>query len=309
MVSLLKDNPLYNDVEPIYSTEEELACVKIALSEEFIDRFAYMRALIDAGEYSKRSFDLTTECIQLNSGNYSIWKFRRDCLKKLNLDLNEELQMISEVIRENPKNYQVWRHRQEIVQHLDDYSHETSFLLDIIKDDDKNYHAWQYRVWLLKNEKLKFNSEITFTNYLLVQDLRNNSAWHYRQVVFSESGKLENDEELYKSEVDFVLDAIKTVDNNESAWNYYFWLFTLSKDKESIIKYLDFTKTLDTESSRVQKYIFFIKVYSRLLNSKDTKLMEIDELKKEIKNCCNMLIQYDLTHTRYWEKIIQSLKM
>uniref|UniRef100_A0A0N5B414 Protein farnesyltransferase/geranylgeranyltransferase type-1 subunit alpha n=1 Tax=Strongyloides papillosus TaxID=174720 RepID=A0A0N5B414_STREA len=307
MVLLLKDNPLYSDVEPIYSTEEELACVRIALSEEFIDRFAYMRALVNAEEYSERSFNLTTECIQLNSGNYSIWKFRRDCLKKLNLNLKDELNMVSEVIRENPKNYQVWRHRQEIVQHLDDYSEETSFLLEIIKDDDKNYHAWQYRVWLLKNEKLKFDDEIAFTNYLLVQDLRNNSAWHYRQVVFNESGKLETDEEVYKSEITFVVDAIKTVDNNESAWNYYFWLFTLSKDNGSSMGFINFSKNLDTESSYIQRHVFLVKVYSRLLNNKDTKLMGHDELKKELKDCCSNLVNRDEVHSRYWKKIIQSI--
>lgn len=51
------------------------------------------------GKYSDRPTNIVTE-----SGVC----FRREILKELNKDLNNELDYVKTIIREHPKNYQVW---------------------------------------------------------------------------------------------------------------------------------------------------------------------------------------------------------
>uniref|UniRef100_A0A0N4ZX61 Protein farnesyltransferase/geranylgeranyltransferase type-1 subunit alpha n=1 Tax=Parastrongyloides trichosuri TaxID=131310 RepID=A0A0N4ZX61_PARTI len=303
MVYFAKDDPIFDDVKPIYPSKEEVACVKILFTDEFIDNFAYIRALIHSGEYSERAFDLSTKCLLLNPGNYSVWKYRRDCLLKLNKDFKEELNAISSTILKNPKNYQVWRHRQEIVNHLDDYSEESSFIQEILNEDSKNYHAWQYRVWLLKQGKLLFVEELEFINLMLADDIRNNSAWHYRQVVFGEFGNLENNKEAREKEMQFVMDAIQAIDNNESSWNYFFWICNITK--ENLEKGIQFAKKLEkeSESSRIHANVFLMKGYVKLLNENNC-----EDLKNDVRLSCNRLKEVDNNHSRYWEKIIEKLE-
>jgi len=103
--------PEWKDVIPIYLTDEENSAVRIAYSEKFGETFAFVRAILQTDEKSPRAFDLTSEALQLNPANYTVWNFRRVLLKFLKFDLKNELDFISETIFENPKNYQVWHHR------------------------------------------------------------------------------------------------------------------------------------------------------------------------------------------------------
>lgn len=61
-----------------------------------------------------RALELTKEALRLNAANYTVWQYRRDILKALNTDFEEEL-AYTEMI-DNPKNYQVWYHRRVIVE-------------------------------------------------------------------------------------------------------------------------------------------------------------------------------------------------
>lgn len=53
---------------------------------------------------------------------------------------------------------------------------------------------------------------------LLLDDIRNNSAWNQRYFVLKHTTNFE--QEIIDREVDFSLDKITTVKGNESAWNY-----------------------------------------------------------------------------------------
>ncbi|VDN32346.1 unnamed protein product [Cylicostephanus goldi] len=160
--ALYRDNPEWADVKPIYPTKEEEGAVRIAVSEQceycfclvsnnlnigIRDAFAYFRAVLASGEMSSRVFLLTEDCIQLNPANYTLWQFRRELLKKLEVDLSKELKYLDDIIMQTPKNYQVWHHRRCVVEWIGASvaENELTFTAQVIEDESKNYHAWQYR--------------------------------------------------------------------------------------------------------------------------------------------------------------------
>ena len=93
-----------NTVLLIYISHTCLAIFLIIV----VDVFNYFRAIVCSGEISQRALDLTQDAAELNPANYSVWHHRRFLLKKLNSNLNQEMDYCRAVIEEHPKNYQVW---------------------------------------------------------------------------------------------------------------------------------------------------------------------------------------------------------
>lgn len=52
---LYRDRVEWRDVTPIYNSDAEEAVVHIAATEEFVDAFAYLRALLNSNEASSRA--------------------------------------------------------------------------------------------------------------------------------------------------------------------------------------------------------------------------------------------------------------
>lgn len=90
--------------------------------------------------------------------------------------------------------------------------------------DSKNIHCWQYRQWILRklNRKNLMESEFQYTEFLLHEDVFNNSAWNHRffLIMASENYK-ESKFECILNEFNNILQYIDTsCEDNESFWNY-----------------------------------------------------------------------------------------
>jgi protein farnesyltransferase/geranylgeranyltransferase type-1 subunit alpha len=72
-------------------------------------------------------------------------QYRRECLKRLKSNLNDELDYLDGFSRDNPKNYQIWHHRRTVVEWLGNGDRELDFCNEVFKVDAKNYHAWAHR--------------------------------------------------------------------------------------------------------------------------------------------------------------------
>lgn len=103
------------------------------------------RALSFRKEFSERGLELSQMLLDINPASYTVWQYRRDCLRILGSDLMEELNFMDEFSSENPKNYQIWYHRRAVVEMLGDGSRELDFTAEVFEVDAKNYHAWAHR--------------------------------------------------------------------------------------------------------------------------------------------------------------------
>lgn len=218
---LYKDNSNWSDITPIYASKDEDLAVKIAVTEDFIDAFAYFRAVLIKDEKSERVMRLLEDCIRLNPANYTVWQYRRACLTELGSDLKKEMRYLNDIIQESSKNYQVWHHRRFIVEKMGESAvhDELRFCSEVIREEEKNYHAWQHRQWVVRTFKVSLDDELTFALKMLLIDSRNNSAYNYRYFLLTLYDKTE-DAERIAIEINLAKEFIQNIPNNESAWNY-----------------------------------------------------------------------------------------
>ena len=140
------------------------------------------------------------------------------------------------------------QHRHVIVTSLADPSREIPFTTRALGFDAKNYHTWAYRQRALSHfyqDQLHhpeiWNQELSFTESMLNNDVRNNSAWNHRWFTvferFQKPSERTIDEEikqvlLVTNDVTaqanlqtlcmyrFTKAKIELAPNNPSAWNY-----------------------------------------------------------------------------------------
>lgn len=62
-----------------------------------------------------------------------------------------------------------------------------------------------------------FENELVFVDRLIGADLRNNSAWNQRYFVLNHTGF---GDDVIHYELNYVMNRIRLVKNNESTWNY-----------------------------------------------------------------------------------------
>ena len=172
----------WGDVTPVPQDDGPSPVAAINYSSIYSELMGYFRAVLVSEEYSARTVALTEEILKHNAANYTVWYFRRNAIKALDMSLSEEIDFMDKFASDNPKNYQIWHHRREIAKLLDDCKRELAFTERVFKVDPKNYHAWAHRQWALKHFN-EWDNELTFVEELMEEDIRNNSAWNQRWFV------------------------------------------------------------------------------------------------------------------------------
>ena len=216
---------LFCDIFPIPQDDGSNPVVSIQYTEKYSKLMDIFRAIIVTKEYSDRVLMLTKLLLLENAANYTVWQYRRDCIRRTNYDLEKELDFLDSFSDDNPKNYQIWHHRRCIVEIYENAYRELAFINKIFETDAKNYHAWAYRQWVVR----KFNlwvDELACIDFLIDADIRNNSAWNHRWFVVHNyllqlpSVTSEKTVEILNNELEYVFKSINLVKLNESAWNY-----------------------------------------------------------------------------------------
>jgi hypothetical protein len=103
-----RDRPEWKDIEPLPQDDGPNPVVKIAYTDNFQDVYDYLRAVMNKNEKSLRALHLTTDAIDCNPANYTVWHYRREILQELKMDLTEEFAFAEEIVLNEPKNYQIW---------------------------------------------------------------------------------------------------------------------------------------------------------------------------------------------------------
>ncbi|KAG7288882.1 hypothetical protein NEMBOFW57_005242 [Staphylotrichum longicolle] len=238
-------DPEWDDVQPVVLEEPEGALAAIAYPADYGEAMAYLRAVMQAKEYSPRCLRLTEYIIGMNPAHYTVWLYRAANVFALKLPIPDEMAWLNRVALENLKNYQIWHHRHLLVENyfpaiaadpaaIEAFAtQERLFLQKILAEDTKNYHVWSYRSYLVGKLNL-FGSaeELRAIEAMIDDDVRNNSAWSHRFfLVFSNPAHAtpgvaatEADPKVPAAvvdrEVEYAQQKIRLAPQNQSGWNY-----------------------------------------------------------------------------------------
>lgn len=294
-----RERKTWADVVPVPQDDGPDPACPIAYTDEYRDVMDYFRALVKSDELSARAFNLTTDAIELNAANYTVWHFRRRVIDELKVDLQMELDYIGEMIEENPKNYQVWYHRRALIERIGDGANEPQFTEEILQIDAKNYHAWQHRHWAMEKFGLFATlpgNGLGYVDTLLAEDVRNNSAWNHRYWVHTQTGGFTP--AVLGTEVTYALRKLSVVTDNESAWNY---IKGICEHSENGL--LDFpavkARALELQATPGQMSTHPM---STLLDvyELEAKAGQVDATTAAT-DLCAALEQHDAVRVRYWE--------
>ncbi|KAI0104870.1 putative geranylgeranyltransferase type I alpha subunit [Nemania sp. FL0031] len=238
-------DPAWDDVVPIPQEEPEGALSAIAYADDYAEAMSYLRAVMAVKEYTPRCLQLTEAIIDMNPAHYTVWLYRFDIVKALNISVPAELEWLNEVSFEHLKNYQIWHHRQQLVdlyyptiqadaEAVEAFAlEEHNFLMQMFSKDTKNYHVWCYRQYLVRKLDLwGSDPEANCVDAMIEQDLRNNSAWSHRFFIVFNNPTLttpnslatEHDplvpEFVIRREIEYAQEKIILAPQNQSSWNY-----------------------------------------------------------------------------------------
>ncbi len=182
---------------------------------------------------------------------------------------------------------------------------EKIFVAFMAKQDSKNYHGWQHRQWLIK-EFNQFDGELDYTEELIEDDIRNNSAWNQRYYVISNTTGFTDP--VLNNEIEFTCHKIRLAPNNESAWNYLRGILSpIGINSYDLVKQMceELYETIETHRSP-HLLSFMVDSIDDLLE----KQLKKDEnlLNKGLKLCEDLANQIDSIRKEYWNYIARQLQ-
>ena len=306
MTSLVFNPDEYSDLVLVPQDDGPRPIAPITYSSNYVELMDIFRGLLLAEEISARGLALTTELIDYNAANYTVWHYRRQCLKTLNPTdepegLNQELQWVSQVGGSNPKNYQIWFHRRALVDILgtaEAGDNELAFTASVFEEDAKNYHAWGHRQWVLERFNL-MAAELSFVNKCLTTDVRNNSAWNQRWFYYAhtEPAGAPFRPETLRQEIAFCFQKLDVVLKNQAAWAYLEGLL----EGQS---YADFPEVEAYVRAKIAASLGVPPVLSVLVDILEQQAAAdaetAQERREEATRLCVQLAQDDPIRAKYW---------
>ena len=212
---------MYPDIPLISQDDGPGNVVKIMYTPDFTLAMDMFRGVLSTGEKSQRVLMLLWAVMKLNPSNYTVWKYRRDCLQAIGADVVSELQLIAKLAITTPKNFQLWHHRRDVLLTLAPDAvappfDEIGLCSTILEKDAKNYHVWSHRKWCVMKYSALYEGEMAYTGALIQEDVYNNSAWNYRHFLMER----DSNPAIRRSEITFALRALSLVPDNESPLTY-----------------------------------------------------------------------------------------
>ncbi|EKX73214.1 protein farnesyltransferase alpha subunit, putative [Theileria equi strain WA] len=186
---MLNDESVWEDLfYDDHSTRSSNGPFLFEISKEVLDERvdSLMRKLIKRREYSTRGLYITTILIKLNPANYTAWYYRNECINRLNISLEDELDFTRKITLESIKSYQPWNHRRNICQLANNCFNELEYIKLEIATSPKNQCAWSHLTWLVDTfgiDEDGINKEIEFIDFLIGSDSYNNSVWNYKNFI------------------------------------------------------------------------------------------------------------------------------
>ncbi|GAA5971708.1 hypothetical protein JCM3765_007623 [Sporobolomyces pararoseus] len=319
----------WEDLQPVPQNDAPNCLVPIAYHEQYRDAMDTFRALVQKGEKSQRTLEVTEGLIQMNPGHYSVWKYRADTLLELKTELVQELELLDAMVKHHLKSYQVWQHRRTIVLALDDPSRELEFTAKALSFDSKNYHTWAYRQFILchfysdaedkpssssttttkEERKRVWDEELEYVEKLIREDIRNNSAWNQRFFVAFESQM--GGEDVGEREIQYAKTQLAISPNNPSAWNYLRGVLTrLSIPLSNVLPFV-LPLALNTPdsmppneppvSSSAQLPAWLAIEFLADAKSQEAEKEKKKEIGEEAAVLFRSLVEYDPIRRFYWE--------
>jgi len=153
-----------------------------------------------------------------------------------------------------------------------------------------------------------FDNELVYVDRLIAADVRNNSAWNQRYFVLKYLGFTP---EILQREINYVMNRIRIVKNNESTWNFLRGILqhgdgTLDQFPEVV----EFCEDLYETGVRSPYLLsFLIDMYEEkcLRNNGED---DVDLLASKISELCDsMKTTHDTIRARYWEYVNEKFKL
>ncbi|SOV23962.1 protein geranylgeranyltransferase type II, alpha subunit, putative [Plasmodium sp. DRC-Itaito] len=154
--------------------KEKISIINTYYSDRERMLFSLLSSLIEKKEYSFEGYIICSYIIKMNSSYYSAWVYRRKCLKKLNLNLLNDLKFTKHIISDNIKSFQSWFHRRWLIEYIykmncrkknmksDNECNYNRYIEEDKNKDNKNENINEYNIEMENNYIFVFDDEKNF---------------------------------------------------------------------------------------------------------------------------------------------------